>query len=419
MSRGARAAAWGCAAAVLLGGGVAARATGSGSVRLPLEVRVVGADSAPRVVELRGVGRAALRRLARIEPDDRAWSAVLSLRVETASDAGVGDRPPVLARYEVAGEHVRLTPRFSLTPGVAYRVRLDPAALARLAGGSGSGEGDAYDEHFVVPVRTVARTTRVVGVYPSAGRVPANLLRWYIELSAPMEIGGALEHVRVMDESGHEVAGAFLRLDEELWDLERRRLTVLFDPGRVKRGIRTNLESGAPLVAGRRYRLVVDGEWRDGRGAGLASGYELQFEVGAADRRSPDPRRWRLTPPAAGTRDPLHVAFGESLDHALVGRMIAVIDGEGNAMAGRGAAAEGDSLWSFVPQLPWNGGEYRLTVHAALEDLAGNSLARPFDADTKGGDPSVERAAAASRDRWEVPFVVRGRRVAAGEAGGE
>lgn len=59
-----------------------------------------------------------------------------------------------------------------------------------------------------------------------------------------------------------------------------------------------------------------------------------------------------------------------------------------------------------------------MSVHPSLEDLAGNSLARPFDADTRGGDPPVERAADAARERWEVPFVVRGRKAVAGEAGG-
>jgi hypothetical protein len=253
----------------------------------------------------------------------------------------------------------------------------------------------------------------VVGVYPSVSRVPANLLRWYVELSAPMEEGGALEHVRLVDAAGREVAGAFLQLDDELWDPDKRRLTMLFDPGRVKRGIRTNLESGTPLVAGRRYRLVIDGEWRDGRGAGLASGFEHQFEVGAADRHSPDPAQWRITPPASGTRAPLRVAFGESLDHALAARMISVVEGEGRGSAGRAMLSEGDSVWSFVPELPWRPGEHHMRVDATLEDLAGNSVARPFDADRHAGDPSAERAADLAREPREVAFVVRARPVAA------
>src|SRR4029450_9861973 len=114
--------------------------------------------------------------------------------------------------------------------------------------------------------------------------------------------GTALQHVHLMDEAGREVPGAFLALDQELWDPERRRLTLLFDPGRVKRGVRTNVESGAPLVAGRRYRLAIDDGWTDGNGAQLASGFEHAFDVGEADRRSPDPNRWRLTRPSPGTR---------------------------------------------------------------------------------------------------------------------
>ena len=112
-----------------------------------------------------------------------------------------------------------------------------------------------------------------------------------------MEPGNALAHVHLLDESGREVSGAFLALEQELWDPERRRLTLLFDPGRVKRGVRTNVESGAPLVTGRRYRLVIDDEWKDGTGAALASGFELAFEVIRA--RSPITRSRPLAPNAS------------------------------------------------------------------------------------------------------------------------
>ena len=87
---------------------------------------------------------------------------------------------------------------------------------------------------------------------------------------------------------GVKFTGAFLALDQELWDPVRRRITLLFDPGRVKRGVRTNLESGAPLVAGRRYRLVIDdalaGRQRRGAGVGRGAGVRRGIE---ADRRRP------------------------------------------------------------------------------------------------------------------------------------
>src|SRR5205085_1618452 len=171
----------------------------------------------------------------------------------------------------------------------------------------------------------------------------ANLLRWYVELSAPMEPGAALEHVHLLDASGNEVRGAFLAGGEELWDPARRRLTLLLDPGRVKRGIRTNEESGAPLIAGRRYRLVIDADWRDGRGAALVSGFTREFVAVVDDRVSPDVTKWRVTAPRGGSRTPLLVAFGESLDHALASRRIEVARGE-ERIAGVAELVAGDSV---------------------------------------------------------------------------
>ena len=185
--------------------------------------------------------------------------------------------------------------------------------------------------------------------------------------------------------------GAFLALDQELWDPERRRLTLLFDPGRVKRGVRTNVESGAPLIAGRRYRLVIDDTWVDGSGAPLASGYEHAFETTEADRRSPDPARWHLTTPAAGTRAPLQVSFGEPLDHALAARLLTVLDGRGTFVSGSVELAANDGRWIFTPQRDWAAGDYTLRVGGALEDLAGNNIARVFDVDRWRDSAGVDR----------------------------
>ena len=84
--------------------------------------------------------------------------------------------------------------------------------------------------------------TRVVAVHAGGGTVPSNLLRVYVELSGPMEPGTAYDHIRLVDERRQVVRGAFLELREELWSGDRRWLTLLFDPGRVKRGIQSNLE---------------------------------------------------------------------------------------------------------------------------------------------------------------------------------
>jgi hypothetical protein len=307
-------------------------------------------------------------------------------------DRGVADTastPAVIGRYVISEGRVRFEPRFPFAAGVAYRVEVDTSALGdREPGGA---QNALLTYRFALPAESHARTTRVTGVYPSVARVPSNLLRWYIETSAPMEPGNALQHVHLMDEAGREVPGAFLALDDELWDPERRRLTLLFDPGRVKRGVRTNVESGAPLVAGRRYHLVIDDGWTDGTGAPIASRFDHAFEAVEADRRSPEPGQWHLSLPRASTRAPLQVSFGEPLDHALATRMLAAFDPDGERVAGAVTLAEGDSTWSFTPALPWLAGDYSLRVGGALEDLAGNNLVRVFDVDRRVDSVGVDR----------------------------
>ena len=59
----------------------------------------------------------------------------------------------------------------------------------------------------------------------------------------------------------------------------------------------------------------------------------------------------------------------------------------------------------FVPERPWPG-EARLRVDPALEDLAGNNLARPFDSDRLNGDRAADAAVADTTPRI-VPVIVR------------
>jgi len=387
-----------CVGAALLLGCSAA----SGDERAAPHV-AVDLARAPQAVEVRGLGRTAARRLQRLAPNDAVWPRLVAVYVER-SGTDSASTPAVIGRYVVSGDRVRFEPRFPFAAGVSYRVEVDTSALRREPE-PGATRAAPLAHRFVLPTVTHERTTRITGVYPSVARVPSNLLRWYIETSAPMEPGNALQHVRLTDEAGRDVSGAFLALDQELWDPERRRLTLLFDPGRVKRGVRTNGESGAPLVAGRRYRLVIDDGWTDGTGAQLASRFEHAFEAMEADRRSPEPDRWRLTVPRASTRAPLQVSFGESLDHALATGMLAVLDPDGERVPGSVALAEGDSTWTFAPALPWLAGDYSLRVGGALEDLAGNNVVRVFDVDRRVDSAGVDRdVAGATRT---VGFRVR------------
>ena len=81
-----------------------------------------------------------------------------------------------------------------------------------------------------------------------------------------MTRGNSWTHIRLLREDNSAVAYPFLEVDQELWDRDNRRFTILFDPGRIKRGLASLAEAGPALEAGHRYTLVIHREWLDGRG---------------------------------------------------------------------------------------------------------------------------------------------------------
>jgi hypothetical protein len=121
---------------------------------------------------------------------------------------------------------------------------------------------------------------------------------------------------------------------------------------------------------------------------------------------SPDPGRWRLSEPERGSRDALFVRFDEPLDHALVLRMLTVVDSADQPLPGVAAVTGADSVWGFTPVSPWASQKLALLVNTALEDVAGNSVARPFDSDRLQGGRSAEDAARLGSVR-RIPLTLR------------
>ena len=268
-----------------------------------------------------------------------------------------------------AGKTVRFVPRFGPVAGSAFVLigRADHRShpwreLAR----------------FAVPEAEHTPTTIVESIDPTVDTVPANLLRFSVTFSAEMEEGSATGNVRVLDESGAEVLGALLEMPPELWDRSRRRLTVLLEPGRIKRGLQPNVQAGAPLQEGGSVTVVVGSAIRDSGGAQLKAEARRKFHVGAPIRSRVDPARWDVRWPD-GRTDPVVVLFDRALDRALVGRYLGVVDPSGHPVPGTATLAEDARQWVFDPAE--NLADPRLRVDARLEDLAGNSVRRVFDRD--------------------------------------
>jgi hypothetical protein len=289
------------------------------------------------------------------------WESILAIYADSRS----ADAPPLLGAYSIENGSLVFRPRFPLAAGMHYRVVFH------------SPDGATATASFDGPKLDRTPVTRVEHVYPSIDALPENQLKFYLTFTSAMSRGEAWRRIHLMDDAGKEVELPFLELNQELWDPAFKRLTVLFDPGRIKRGLVPTNEVGPPLVMGHAYTLVIDADWKDARGVPMAAEFRKQFHVVAADRTPPDSKTWKLTAPKAGTRDPVIVNFGEPMDFALMTRVIEV-----PGVAGLSSPANNETEWRFIPAQPWKAGSFSVTVDTSLEDLAGNHVGRAFDVDT-------------------------------------
>lgn len=347
------------------------------SAQRGLETELSTVEGSHRV-RLLGLPPEALRRLGALGEHELARELPVYPREHL--DGAAPDFAPMAGRYEVGPDAVTFVPRYPLVPGLCYVLVVHAV------------EGEPQRLAFRLPAARTEPTTEVVAIYPSGDRLVRNQLKLYLQFSAPMSEGQAVRHVRLeRADSGEPIEDSFVP-DPELWDRERRRLTLLFDPGRLKRGLRPQLEAGYPLQEGVAVRVVVDDGFRDAEGNPLREPLERRYEVGGDLRARVNPRDWECRLPDAGTAEPLRVRFDRPLDHALLQHALEVIDDAGRPVRGRSEVGPAECSWTFTPAAPWPPGEYRLTIDPRLEDLAGNSLARVFDRDLERDEEPPDRS---------------------------
>ncbi len=315
-------------------------------------------------------------------PPAGGWQAVFTVY------AGEGDVPPLVGSYTIENGGLVFRAKYPFAVGPRYRAVFHPPGSQPIERAFPTAR-----DQFTAP------STRVEHVYPSADVLPSNQLRVYIYFSAPMSRGEAEHRIHLLDSAGKELARVFLP-GQELWDPNNRRLTMTFDPGRIKRDLISNRSMGPPIVDGKRYTLVIDKEWRDAKGIPLIDGYRKPFRGGPAVREPPNPHAWKISAPRMQSREPLIVAFGRPMNYVLLQRMLGVAGAHGN-VAGSIQVGPNETEWRFTPQQPWSPGVYRLVVDTSLEDLAGNKIGQPFDIDVF--DKVTERIATATTS---VPFEI-------------
>ena len=242
-----------------------------------------------------------------------------------------------------------------------------------------SGQITEYDHSFWYPD---ADTTKILICPPDEMELPANHLKFYIHFSRPMRPTESWEHFSLKDLStGELVPRPFRHID--LWDEQNRRLTLWFHPGRQKTGVNLNEDLGGILIAGHNYQLLIDPEWKTqtGRPLDLSVKKKYAFTVIDADHKQPNPNKWELTPPTADTIEPLIISFGEMLDFATAGKAITTCSSNETLIEFSQQADWDGTRVKIFPSKPWAAGDYTIAINPRLEDLAGNSLERPFEVD--------------------------------------
>ena len=278
-------------------------------------------------------------------------------------------------------EFVRYTPRYKLTVGTPLRVTV----------------GGKSQRLVVPPDRRPATPTVVEKVSGLPDQVPENALRFYLHFSRPMTRGEGLKHVHLANKDGDPVEDAFLDLAEELWSPDGRRLTVFFDPARVKRELVPREQLGPILEVGRGYRLTVGAAWPDENGHPLSAAFTKDFTAVRADEEPIDPAKWKVE--VDDDRSWMTVTFEKPLDAALAGRMIRVVTADGAEVEGYGFGYEKRWMFSFkVKSLPL--GDYSVRVDSRLEDPCGNRVGRAFELDARKPNDDAP-------DYTDLPFTMK------------
>lgn len=308
----------------------------------------------------------------------------LSVVVAEGTADEIAARPPVSGEWAGAEGRLSFTPKYPLKPATKYRV---------------TGKDLSLDVRTPAAARSLP--AKLTHIYPTGTELPENVLRFYLEFDRPMPRGDSYRYVRLLNEKGEKDPLPFVEI-EELWNADQTRLTLLVDPGRIKKEVKPRIDLGPVFRKGKKYTLVVSGKWPTLSGAPLGDDVSKPITATAALNDALDPNGWKIIAPT-DPKGPLTVAFGRPMDHPLLTQCLGVRGADGHEVSGTGVASDHDRAWTFRPAAPWARGKYTLHVDPVLEDVCGNRIGRPFEVDLLHPPPGPVEARPKPLD---LPFVV-------------
>lgn len=307
------------------------------------------------------------------------------------NDESLGNGLPIQGTYTLNDNGIIFTPDFPFWEGQSYVIQTGNFPENYF-------ENRNQEDHaglifsstsFIISKKRKDPLPRIVNIFPSSDSLAENILRFYIYFSTPMKREVALQYIHLVDENGDEDVHAFMKFKQELWSPDGKRLTLLFDPGRIKRNVATNLELGPALTQGKYYQLIIDADWETASGEKLRQNHIKFFEARKALRTLPNPKEWKIFPPKINSLGKLTIRFERIYDQALLTKFIEVRDQNEQRIKGEVSLRDNEKTWIFSPHHPWSSTKIYLVVNAKLEDIAGNNLQNLLDHTVSQGSKNI------------------------------
>ncbi len=313
----------------------------------------------------------AISQLKRIKLSKEEWSSLFNLKTKSTN-------PPVLGTYSIQNDQIVFTPRFLPDPSVTYFVNFSYEALNQLLGKI-TGQGTFTETvQFASPE---ASNPRVIRISPEISEIPMNVLRIYIHFSAPMSFQNPYDFIAIENDAGELLTEPFVIVPEGLWNIDRTRLTLLFHPGRIKRGVGPNMTHGNILEIGKSYSLKIHNSWKGSNGKELEKTFEKTFIVSNSLNEVIQYDQWKLNA-TKGEMDQLLVKTLHPLDQPLSTRMLFIRTSAGQLIPSRVEFKNATELiiyWSNRPET-----DFELLIDPRLEDVCGNTPLNTFDYESGG-----------------------------------
>ena len=214
-----------------------------------------------------------------------------------------------------------------------------------------------------LPLQVQAQS--VTSIEPSAPVLPSNTLRFYITFDRPARGLVHQSGIKLLDSNNVPVENAFMDFGQELWSPDGKRLTVLFDPGEIKRGVEAPHSELSPLKENKNYKIIF-------------GTFQHAFRVGPAIRDKLDPATWTILTVEAPARS-VDIKFDRVMDAGLLEDQLQVQDDEGRPVMVAVQVMAGGLGVRLKPSHPFRKGEYRISISPILEDVAGNRINEALD----------------------------------------